>query len=334
MELKILERLFTPEEASLAVIMRLTPESHHAIAERAGVDAAGARRTLKSMVRNGLIGARKGDTGLYYHLIPFVFGIYEFNLHRLDEELAALFETYMQETKGGALLEAMPSVHRIIAIDEAIPADVEVYHHERASSLVAQGRAWAVRDCICRVQQSLVGKGCDHPLEVCLSFSTREGMFDNMPLMRVLTKEEALQVLRDATEAGLVHTLGNHRDGHFYICNCCTCSCGILRGIAEFDLPNAVARSDFQAVVDYDICAGCEDCLERCQFDALSMPEMVAVVDYTRCVGCGQCVSVCSTGALSMERRPQADRDPLPENLDEWMVERAKQRGIDLSEVL
>jgi electron transport complex protein RnfB len=333
-ELRLLEKLFTPEEAAIAVAMRLTPESPADIAQRAGIEKAAARRLLKGMIRNGLIGAKRGEHGLLFHLIPFVVGIYEFNLHRMDEEFAALFERYMQETRGGAILSYDPPVHRVIPIQESIATGMDIAPYAQASNLLEQARAWGVRDCICRVQQKLVGKGCDHPVEVCLAFSPVENWFDNDPGTRALTKQEALQVLQEAADAGLVHTIGNHHDGHFYICNCCICSCGILRGIAEFDIPTAVAHSDFRAVVDQDICSGCEDCVDRCQFDALSIQDMVAAVAYQRCVGCGQCVTTCSTGALSMEPRPTADRDPIPDNIEAWMVERAKKRGIDLANIL
>lgn len=333
-ELRLLEKLFTPEEASIAVVMCLTPESPADIAQRAGIEKVTARRLLKEMLRNGLIGVKKGGYGLGFHLIPFVVGIYEFNLHRMDEEFANLFERYVQETRGRAVLSFGPPVHRVIPVQESIATGMEIAPYAQASNLLGQARAWGVRDCICRVQQKLVGKGCDHPVEVCLAFSPVENWFDHDPSTRPLTKQEALQLLQEAADAGLVHTIGNHHDGHFYICNCCICSCGILRGIAEFDIPTAVAHSDFRAVVDDDICSGCGDCLDRCQFDALSVQEFVAVVAEQRCVGCGQCVMACPTGALSMKPRPTADRDPIPDNIEAWMVERAKQRGIDLANIL
>ena len=143
-------------------------------------------------------------------------------------------------------------------------------------------------------------------------------------------------ILRETEEVGLVHTAGNYRDGHFYICNCCTCCCGILRGVAEFGIPTAVAHSDFHAVVDADLCIGCEDCVERCQFGALAVPEDLAnvEVDYARCVGCGVCATVCTTDALHLERRPEGETPPLAAEKDEWMVWRAEERGISLSDIL
>jgi len=107
-----------------------------------------------------------------------------------------------------------------------------------------------------------------------------------------------------------------------------------MRGVAEWGNPDAVARSDFRAVVNAEVCTGCESCLERCQFGALSVPDGVCVVDYDRCVGCGQCVAICPSEAMSLERRPEGDRLEIPENEEEWMTQRAQERGIDIWKIL
>ena len=334
-ELRLLEKIFTPEEANLAAVMRLTKETATTIASRAGVDAKEAYRTLKAMAREGLILASKGEGELIFRLMPFVVGIYEEQLPRLDEELARLFEAYYRETGGGGtLIQSPPPGHRVIPVEQSIAFEPEIFPYGRASELLQGAKAWGVRDCICRVQQRLVGKGCDHPVEVCLLFAPIEGVFDRSDVTRAITKEEALCILRETEEAGLVHSTANYREGHFYICNCCTCCCGFLRSVAEFGEPTAIAHSDFRAVVDSDACVGCGDCVERCQFGALSIPDEVCMVDNPRCVGCGQCSTVCSTEALTLERRPDSEILPLPLDNEEWMAQRARERGISLSDIL
>lgn len=332
-ELRLLAKIFTPEEASLAAVMRLTTEPAADIAARAGVDPGAAYQMLKGMARKGLIRAKKGEGQLHFGLMPFVVGVYEEQLPRLDAEFAALFEQYYQETRAG-IVRDVPSIHRVIPVKEAIPFDLEIFPYERASELLEGARSWGVRDCICRVQQRLVGKGCDHPVENCLVFAPVEGAFDHSEVDRPITKEEAFRILHEAEEAGLVHSTGNYRDRHFYICNCCTCCCAILRSVAEFDIPTAIARSGFRSLVDARACSGCGDCLARCQFQALSVPEGTCVVDYTRCVGCGQCVMACSTGALRLERRPEGEVPVPPADIKEWMVQRAQARGISIFDVL
>ena len=110
-ELKLLAKMFMPEEAELASVMRLTCEPPAAIAARVNLDAEEARRQLKQMVRRGLIRAKKRDDGLAFGLMPFVVGSYEEQLPRMDAEMAALFEEYFQETKGGIITQAKPSAN-------------------------------------------------------------------------------------------------------------------------------------------------------------------------------------------------------------------------------
>jgi len=332
-ELRLLAKMFTPEEAALTGVMRLGRERAADIAARADIDVKKARRTLKEMARKGLIRAGRGEKGLTFGLMPFVVGIYEAQLPRMDTELAALFEQYYQETQGGIVRDA-PSVHRVIPVGEAIPFELEIFPYERATQLLENAKSWGVRDCICRVQQRLIGKGCERPIENCMVFAPVEGAFDHSEVDRAISKEEALRILREAEDAGLVHTAGNYRGGNSYICNCCTCCCGVLRGVAEFGVPTAVARSDFLAVVDAELCIGCGDCIERCQFGALSVPEDVCTLDYARCVGCGLCATACPVDALHLERRPEGETLLPPADLQEWMNQRAEERGISLSDIL
>lgn len=102
----------------------------------------------------------------------------------------------------------------------------------------------------------------------------------------------------------------------------------MLRSVSEFSIPTAVAKSDFMAVVDADLCAACGDCLERCQFGALALPEDQCLVDIGRCVGCGLCVMVCPTEALHLERRPEGEIPPPPDNFRDWQSRRAEARGM------
>lgn len=326
-ELQLLAKIFAPEEAALASVMRLTWESASKIADRAGMDAKVAYRTLKTMARKGQIRAGRKEGQVAFGLMPFVVGFYEEQLPRMDRELAELFERYFWEAQG-AIAHYAPSVHRVIPVEEAVPADIEIYPYERATALLEGAKAWGVRNCICRIQQKLIGRGCDRPVENCLVFAPVEGVFDHSETTRPISKEEAQRILSEAEDAGLVHSPGNYRDGNHYICNCCTCCCGVLRSIAEFSIPTAVASSDFMAVVDAGLCAGCSDCLERCQFGALVVPNDLCLVDVGRCVGCGLCVTVCPTGALYLERRPEGAIPPPPADFGDWMKQRAQARGM------
>jgi electron transport complex protein RnfB len=330
-ELELLAKVFAPEEAALAAFMGSIPESSDTIAVRAGVPGKAAESSLREMARRGLIRAGEENGQACFSLLPFLVGIYERQLPRMDAELARLFEQYYRETQGGGIIQDAPPVHRVIPVEEAISVDIEILPHEWASRLVQGSRSWAVRDCVCRTQRRLLGQGCDHPLEVCLVFAPVEGAFERGDVGRRITSEEALAILRQAADAGLVHTVYNFREGLHHICNCCTCACMFLRGVVEFGRFTGIARSAFRSVVESELCIGCGDCIERCPFGALSLQDRVCVVEHVRCMGCGLCAGVCPTGALRLERLSEDEMPVLPVDRHTWAEHRLHSRDLAVS---
>jgi len=326
-ELRLLAKIFTPEQAGLASLLTPELETVEEIAARLGRDVPELRTQLKGMSRNGLIEAGRKEGELGFKLMPFVVGIYEMQISRMDEEMARLFEDYFQASFR-EMLTVKPQFHRVIPINETIRNTMEVRPFESAAEIVDAMRSWGVQDCICRKQKALIGEGCEHPIDICMVFNPRPNAFDGNPVIRALTHDEAMDTLRRAAEVGLVHSVSNNQEGVYYICNCCTCSCGILRGMAELGIANVVASSAFVNQVDDAICNGCEDCIKACQFDALYMDDMLAKVNTIRCTGCGVCVITCSTGALGLVRRPEEEVLQIPATPADWRTQRAVERGL------
>jgi len=325
-ELRLLAKLFTPEEAGLAVLLTPSLETADLIAARTGRDAGELRQQLKAMARRGLIAIGKTEGGLGFGLMPFIVGFYEMQVGSMDKELARLAEDYFQQAFIHAL-KVQPPFHRVIPVGESVRNTMEIHPYESASALVNAAQAWGVLDCICRKQKALIGEACDHPLDVCMAFAEIPGAFDNNPAIRAVSREESLATLERAAKAGLVHSVSNNQRGIQYICNCCTCSCGILRGMASLGMANVVARSAFVNTVDEMLCNGCETCLDYCQFDALKV-EAVLQINSLRCVGCGVCVASCPSEALALVRRPEEEILPIPETLADWGAQRASARGL------
>jgi len=325
-ELRLLARLFTVEEALLASQLSSTPEVPAQIAARLGGDAVLVRKQLKEMARRGLISVERAEGGLGYKLMPFVVGIYEMQVDRIDAELARLFEDYFKKTYS-RVLGVQPQFQRVIPVNETVRAGIEIHPYESASEIVQSAKAWGVVDCICRKQKALIGEPCSHPLDVCMVLSSTPGAFNGSSTVRALTQQSALATLRRAAEAGLVHSVSNNQRGNWYICNCCTCSCGILRGIKELGLANAVARSAFVNQVNEELCIACGDCVDACQFGAMTVV-IAAQVNSNKCVGCGVCVISCAQEALELVRRPTDEVQPPPETGDDWLEARASARGI------
>ena len=330
-ELRLLQKLFSPEEAALACQLRLSLETPEQLGARLDEPPAQLRKLLKAMTRRGLITAGKTSGGLGFALLPFVVGFYENQNETLDTELAVLFEEYFRTGLGQALA-VQPSVHRVIPVNETVKAGLEIRPFESAADIVNACQSWAVIDCICRKQKALVGEPCEHPLDVCLVLSSAPNAFDNAPSLTSLTHQGALDTLRRAAEAGLVHSVSNNQKELWYICNCCLCSCGILRGMADLGMANVVARSSYVNQVDRDLCALCGTCLERCSFGALTLGTEL-VIDEVRCTGCGVCVIACPENALGLILR-DGEFAPVPETNLDWLKERAQSRRLNLEEIL
>jgi Pyruvate/2-oxoacid:ferredoxin oxidoreductase delta subunit len=328
-ELRLLAHLFTPEEAGLAAQLHATPETAEDLIERIGSDADTMCSLLDGMARKGLINASRMDEVKGYCLMPFIVGFYEKQERTMDDELARLFEDYMNQALE-IVLGIEPKMHRVVPVNETIQTDMEVHPYESIVDIVAMAKAWCVFDCICRKQKVLVGDPCEHPVELCMAFSEIPGTFDGSSHYKALTHEEAVATLLRASDAGLVHSVSNSQKEIGYICNCCTCSCNMLRGISEMGIANTIARSAFFNQVDEDLCNGCETCLDYCQFNALSIEDGIAAVSVLACVGCGVCVPSCDTEALNLVRRPEEEVLQIPVTEEDWSLERAEARGIDL----
>ena len=335
-ELQLLARLFTREEAAIVAAMRLAYEAAGDIAARAAIDSGAAYEILNEAVRKGIVRTRKEKQERTFALNPQTSGLigyqYEAVLRGADAKAAELYVQWIGETRGGSLSDA-PSARRVVAVGEAIPFSLAIHPYEQASEILATANSWGVLDCMCRTRTRQAGQGCSYPLETCLVSDPDEGAYDDNDLIRAISLEESLRILHEAEDAGLVHTTGNIGDHDFIICNCCPCCCTLLRGVVEFHRPTVVAHSDFFNTVDETACDGCGDCVERCHFGALSLPGSVCVVDYTRCMGCGLCTLACPLDALSLVRRPEGETLPPTANLDEWMAKHAERRGISLTEL-
>ena len=327
-ELELLAYLFTPEEAQFALHLSLSYQPLEAISAIDDFSRSECLDLVKAMVSKGLVNMRRGDQGVEVSLLPFVFGFYERQVFRMDKAFAQLIEDYFQESFHETL-SIEPQTHRVVPINASISSGVEILPEEDVSTLLSSKEAWAVLDCVCRKQQALLDQACEHPLKVCLAMSDHPGVFDNAPGLEALDLESALKVLDSAAQSGLVHTVSNQKDEISYICSCCTCGCGFLRGIAEAHMANVVARSSYYALVDQDLCTGCGACEPKCQFDSITI-DQIAEIDRNVCTGCGVCARVCPEGAITLLQRPLEEIKPIPENEDVWLTQRREARGLNV----
>lgn len=318
-ELAILRKIFTDEEAWLAGQMTIKAEPVSGIAERVGLTVEETTKRLDKLSNKGGVWGRGGK----YRLAPFIVGIYEAQVWDMDHELAHLMEDYLDE--GGAeFMRYQPAIHRVVPARGAVKTDW-ILPYDDVRKVIEANVSFRVRDCICRVQQDLLKeRKCDLPVKNCLNFTP----FERPPTDRDISREEALKLLDESERVGLVHCVTNVEEGFYYVCNCCGCCCGILRGITEFGIEDSVAAANYYAVVDPGSCTGCGLCVERCHMKAISVQGGIAVIERGKCIGCGLCVSACNLNGVGLERKPEEEIIHPPKNFNVWEQDRLKDRGL------
>jgi Na+-translocating ferredoxin:NAD+ oxidoreductase subunit B len=328
----LLKSLFNEEEANLAVnLSPMAPEAPPKLAERIGADPVRVAQVLNAMADKGLIYSTIKNGENWYKLIQLVPGIFELQFMKGEftpraRELAGLFDAYFHARVADFESSAPPSgesIHfaRVIPIEKTITPTMNVFPFEVASQYVQEAQVITVSVCYCRHEKRLLDRGCEYPDDVCLQLGPFAEFVKNRGFGKEISKAEALDILKRSADAGLIHTSSNTKDRIDFICNCCTCCCGILQGVSLFNAPVRTVSSNYQAVVEADTCSGCGECVDRCQMKAVTLEDEVAVINPDRCIGCGVCVYHCPTGALTLESRP--DFVEPPKSFRELIVKQA-----------
>jgi Pyruvate/2-oxoacid:ferredoxin oxidoreductase delta subunit len=325
-ELRILRRLFTPEDAELAMHLSLIAEEPRVIARRAKIPVEEATRRLAEMEKKGLVYAthREGRAPRYL-ATPIVIGFYEFQVNKLVPELVEDIEEYGSTWFDLDVWKKAPLL-RTIPVGESIDPHLEVMAYERAEELVRGQDRFAVAPCICRQERELAGHRCDKPMETCLIFGDSAAYYVRNEMGRYISQEEALQILALAEEAGLVLQPGNAKKAG-NICTCCGCCCRILKSIKDHPKPASIVSSAFVAALDVNTCEGCGTCELRCQMEAVYVDNGHATLDLDRCIGCGLCVPTCPSESLSLVRKSATVQPTVPKDVVDTNIKLAQARG-------
>lgn len=323
-EIRILKKLFTPEQAHIALHLKQYPEPAFLVARRLKMKRSEAAAKLEDMAQEGLIYRVRLAGKPLYMALQFLVGIFEFHLNTLDRELAELMEEYFpyisKEWQG-----IKTSQLRVVPVGSSIDTAPKISTYNDVRSLLKKKKRLAVAPCICQKETSLMGKECSRTPERCLMFDQAADYYIENNMAKEITRQELDKILARGEEEALVLSPTNAKD-IMNICMCCGCCCGILRMYKSFPKPAEHVQSSYQAQIDSDECTCCGTCLERCQMDAIKEGTDTYVVDLDRCIGCGLCISTCPAEAFSMI--PKDVPAPLPKNVFDQMKQIAKERGL------
>ncbi len=298
-EIRILKKLFTKDEAQLVCDLQPFPEETAHIARRLGVSEEVLRERLESMARKGLVFRIRREGKTYFNAAPFMIGLYEYSVRKIDRDMAELFREYYETAYLDEMGASDVPGFKVIPVEERIEPGTVLLPFQKIKESIRAARKIAVAECICRKEARLLGEGCDHPLETCLSFGVAAEYYLENGMGREVTADEAIRILEDADRSGLVHA-GVNAKHLSNICNCCPCCCASMKGITKRGHnKHKYLNAMFEAVIDQDICIICESCIDRCPVGAITSTEGMRV-DRDRCLGCGLCAGVCPSEAISL----------------------------------
>jgi len=194
----------------------------------------------------------------------------------------------------------IPFSSKVIPVRESLSTQQWVLPFEQVLEFLRNARSFALNHCICRAHY----QRCDHPTEVCFLINDAADYAVARGIARRVSLEEAVDVLRQADERGLMHlTIYNPQQHVYAVCSCCSCCCHDLQFLKLYDRSDLVARSEYVAHTDVQACTHCGDCIERCAFEARVWQDKLMGYDAGACYGCGLCVSVCPAEATVMLRK-------------------------------
>jgi ferredoxin len=319
-DIRLLKRLFTSEEARLALHLTDKYEPTETVAERAAGEfsAEQVARLLDSMLMKGAIGWKEKKRSAHWCVLPLVIGMYECQDGNPSPEFLNDADAYMKTLKfGTSFLSVKPSQMRTIPINKSIPVEHAVATYDQVRSIVQNSPGpFVVLPCICRKSHAMKGNACEKTSreETCLAFGDMARMVLRRKHCREVTREEVLAILERNEEDGLILQPANTQRPEF-ICSCCGCCCGMLSFQRRLPRPVDFWSSSFFAEVDPAACVHCGTCVTRCQVGAIAMdgPAGGAAVNRDRCIGCGLCVPTCPSQAVRLRRVDVAVVPPLDE---------------------
>jgi NAD-dependent dihydropyrimidine dehydrogenase PreA subunit/DNA-binding Lrp family transcriptional regulator len=343
--IKILKNFIDEDEISF--IMAFKREKSQAMEQLKKSSKLSEEEILKKveiLAKKGIIFNQPNRQGIMvYRLLPLVnVGTFEYTfmnkleINERNKEIADLFtqlfsevRTFVQNNYDTIMssLQKRPPVDRTVPsrINKATGKDIEITINEelevpkqqiipsqRIEEIIEKFDEIAVAHCFCRHHRDLEGKPCQQTdiRENCFTFGKSARHIINQGFGRSISKEEALKIMKEAEEAGLVHKAYHPNfditKEETSICNCCKCCCG---NSLQNSIGPMINATNYLSKVNQDLCIGCGTCVEKCINDAIYLNEnKKAERIEAQCIGCGICAHFCPENAIYLEERPRIVR--------------------------
>ncbi len=328
--LKILRVLFQEKEAALVSLLPIRPFTAQKAASVWKVSIVEAQKTLNALADKALLLDIEMDGDTQYMLPPPMAGFFEFSMMRIrndvdQQALGELFYQYLNVEEDfikALFTEGQTQLGRVFVDETALTPEnsLEVLDYERASEVIRTASHRGIGICYCRHKMQHLGRACDAPLDICMTFNTVAASLVRHGFAREVDAEEGLDLLREARERGLVQFGENQQCQVNFICNCCGCCCEAMIAARRFGMLHPVHTTNFLPRIETEACTGCGKCVQACPVEAMALvsandprqsKKQKAVLRKDICLGCGVCVRSCNVGCIHLVSRPQRVITPV-----------------------
>jgi ferredoxin len=327
---KILSMLFSEREAAVVALLPIKPFTAPKAAKILKMGLTETRTVLDELASRAILLDTEHEGETTYILPPPMAGFFEFSMMRLrgdvdQKVLGELFYQYLNVEEdfikalfaNGETQLGRTFVHEPVLSSENA---LHVLDYERASEVIRTATHRGIGVCYCRHKMMHMGRNCDAPMEICMTFNGCAESLTRNGYARLVDVSEGLDLLQQAYEHNLVQFGENVREGVNFICNCCGCCCEAMIAARKFGMMNPVHTTNFLPVVDEATCNGCGKCANVCPVEAMTLVSANdahnpkarrAKVDEDLCLGCAVCVRTCPSKSLGLASRPQRVLTPL-----------------------
>jgi len=326
----ILKILFHEREAELVSSLPIKPFTAQQAARICKMDLASAQKMLDDLSARAILVDLDQNGQSFYCLPPPMAGFFEFSLMRVRSDidqklLSELFYQYLNVEDDfirELFAEGETRLGRAFVYEPALSDEhaLHVLDYERTTEVIASATHRGVGICYCRHKMLHLGRACNAPLAICMTFNSVAVSLIKHGNARQMDKEEGLDLLQQAYDNNLVQFGENVRERVSFICNCCGCCCEAMIAARRFAILHPVHTTNFIPKVNNEKCLGCGECVSVCPVEAMALvsandpqkqKKKRALLDESRCLGCGLCVRSCAQGAVSLKTRGERVITPL-----------------------
>ena len=319
----ILKMLFSEKEAELVSLLPIKPFTAKKASRNWKMNLTDTQKILDQLAGRAILIDIERNGDMVYGLPPPMAGFFEFSMMRIRNDinqklLSELFYQYLNEEEDfirALFTMGETQLGRTFVNEPALSNEnaLHVLDYERASEVINTASHLGVGTCYCRHKMQHMGKACNAPLEICLTFNITAASLIRHGFARRIDEKEGIDLLHQAYDNNLVQFGENVRKKVSFICNCCGCCCEAMIAARRFAIMNPVHTTNFIPEVKQDNCDGCAKCVNICPVEAMTLisandpdkpKKKIAKLNEDICLGCGLCVRACTKEIIILKSRP------------------------------